>query len=119
MDQRVCNFAPDSSAIADSELIDLEPLVNNLVSILQRTAPCQIDDDEEEDAGAEQSEYDAALISAACDLVGTLATVLGGDFASLFPMFFPPMKAYYVRSFSYSTMLMLTFSTIGRYSISW
>ena len=77
---------------------DIEPLVNHLIQILQRTAPCQIDEDDEEEGAAagEQSEYDAALISAACDLVGTIATVLGEEFAPMFPTFLPAMKQYYV-----------------------
>lgn len=65
--------------------------------------------DEEAAANAEQSEYDAALVSAACDLVGTLATILGQEFASLFTTFLPAMAQYYVRSpwfrfFSYSSI---------------
>lgn len=54
--------------------------------------------DPEGDGGAapgEQSEYDAALISSACDLVGTLASVLGSDFAQLFNTFLPDMAQYY------------------------
>lgn len=76
------------------------PLVKHLIEILQRTAPCQVDDDDDQEgiASGEQSEYDAALISSACDLVGTLATVLGPEFAPLFPTFLPAMSKYYVRS---------------------
>jgi hypothetical protein len=56
-----------------------------------------MDDDLEEEAHADQSEYDAALISAACDLVGTLATIMGPEFAPLFSTFLPAMAQYYVR----------------------
>jgi importin-4 len=79
---------------------DVEPLCTHLDLILRRQAPCQLDDEEEAEAAqalGEQSEYDAALISSACDLVGTIATVLGGDFAQLFPTFLPNMAQYYVR----------------------
>jgi hypothetical protein len=77
-------------------------MCGHLDLILQRKAPCQVDDEEEAEiaAAGDQSEYDAALISTACDLVGTLATVLGGDFAQLFPTFLPNMAQYYVRAFS-------------------
>ncbi|KAK4047505.1 hypothetical protein OIO90_006147 [Microbotryomycetes sp. JL221] len=77
----------------------VEPLCNHLDEILRRQAPCQVDDEEDGDDTpvplGEQSEYDAALIGAACDLVGTLASVLGSDFAQLFPTFLPNMSQYY------------------------
>lgn len=77
---------------------DVEPMCKHLDEILQRKAPCQIDDeaDAEVQKLGEQSEYDAALVSSACDLVGTLASVLGSDFAQLFPTFLPHMAQYYV-----------------------
>ena len=79
----------------------VQPICEEVSKILQRKAACQLDDDEEEDderdqqAGADQSEYDAALIGAAADLVGTLATTLGADFAPLFSGFLPDMVKYY------------------------
>ncbi|BGP17525.1 hypothetical protein JCM10213v2_005558 [Rhodosporidiobolus nylandii] len=77
----------------------VQPICEQLSLILKRKAPCQIADDEDEAAVAagEQSEYDAALIGAAADLVGSLATTLGSDFAQLFPAFLPDMVAYYDR----------------------
>lgn len=80
---------------------DVEPLCNHLDEILRRQAPCQVDDEaDEEEAQAlgDQSEYDAALIGAACDLVGTIASVLGSDFAQLFPTFLPSMAQYYAST---------------------
>ena len=87
------------------ESADIEPICNHLDSILKRTAACQIDDDADGEvvASGDQSEYDAALISSACDLVGTLASVLGADFAQLFPTFLPSMAQYYVRLLSGSS----------------
>lgn len=78
----------------------VQPICEQVSAILQRKALCQTtnaDEDEEEQGGAEadQSEYDAALIGAAADLVGSLATVLGGDFAQLFGAFLPDMVKYY------------------------
>ncbi|KAM0750744.1 ARM repeat-containing protein [Meredithblackwellia eburnea MCA 4105] len=75
----------------------VEPICTHLQQILQRKAPCQVDPDDEEAAVAagDQSEYDAALISSAMDLVGTLASVLGSDFAQLMPGFLAEMTQYY------------------------
>lgn len=86
-------------------LADVEPICTHLQQILQRKAACQVDGDEEEAALAagDQSEYDAALISSAMDLVGTLASVLGADFAQLMPMFQNDMAQYYVRPLHRST----------------
>ncbi|GAA6036695.1 hypothetical protein JCM8097_003433 [Rhodosporidiobolus ruineniae] len=77
----------------------VQPICEQLSLILRRKAPCQISDDDDAEAVAagEQSEYDAALIGAAADLVGSLATTLGSDFAQLFPAFLPDMVAYYDR----------------------
>ncbi|KAI5478132.1 hypothetical protein MNV49_005396 [Pseudohyphozyma bogoriensis] len=75
----------------------IEPICKHIDAILKRTAACQVGDEEDGEnvAAGEQSEYDAALISSACDLVGTLASVLGPDFAQLFPMFLADMASYY------------------------
>ncbi|GAA5874928.1 hypothetical protein JCM1840_007153 [Sporobolomyces johnsonii] len=77
----------------------VQPICEQLSLILKRKAPCQIGDDEDEQnvAAGEQSEYDAALIGAACDLVGSLASTLGADFAQLFPAFASDMSSYYDR----------------------
>lgn len=77
--------------------VDVQPICEQISLILKRKAACQIDDDEDEAAvtAGEQSEYDAALIGAACDLVGSLASTLGADFAQLFPAFQSDMTAYY------------------------
>ncbi|GAA5895652.1 uncharacterized protein JCM6883_001576 [Sporobolomyces salmoneus] len=75
----------------------VQPICEQVSLILKRKAPCQIDDDEDEAAvtAGEQSEYDAALIGAACDLVGSLASTLGADFAQVFPAFQADMASYY------------------------
>ncbi|GAA5999843.1 uncharacterized protein JCM10292_003769 [Rhodotorula paludigena] len=73
----------------------VQPICEQLSAILQRKALCQMAADDEEGAEADQSEYDAALIGAAADLVGTLATTLGADFAQLFAAFLPDMVKYY------------------------
>ncbi|GAA6010123.1 hypothetical protein JCM10207_007571 [Rhodosporidiobolus poonsookiae] len=75
----------------------VQPICEQVSLILKRKAPCQVADDEDEAAVAagEQSEYDAALIGAAADLVGSLASTLGADFAQLFPAFLGDMVAYY------------------------
>ncbi|GAA6058985.1 hypothetical protein JCM10212_001695 [Sporobolomyces blumeae] len=75
----------------------VQPVCEQISLILKRKAACQIGDEEDEAAIAagEQSEYDAALIGAACDLVGSLASTLGPDFAQLFPAFQVDMMSYY------------------------
>jgi hypothetical protein len=75
----------------------VQPICEQISLILRRQAPCQISDEDDEAAqqAGEQSEYDAALIGSAADLVGSLATTLGSDFAQLFPAFLPDMVAYY------------------------
>ncbi|SCV70350.1 BQ2448_1744 [Microbotryum intermedium] len=75
----------------------VERLAQHLDLILKRQAPCQISDEDDEEgvAAGEQSEYDAQLIGSASDLVGTLASVLGHDFAQLFNTFLPSMAQYY------------------------
>ncbi|GAA5927116.1 uncharacterized protein JCM15063_000459 [Sporobolomyces koalae] len=75
----------------------VQPICEQVSLILKRKAPCQIGDDEDDAAIAagEQSEYDAALIGAACDLVGSLASTLGSDFAQLFTAFQADMTSYY------------------------
>ncbi|GAA5849155.1 hypothetical protein JCM8547_006464 [Rhodosporidiobolus lusitaniae] len=75
----------------------VEPICEQISLILRRKAPCQItdEDDEANVAAGEQSEYDAALIGAAADLAGSLASTLGPDFALVFPAFLPDMAGYY------------------------
>ncbi|BGP41297.1 hypothetical protein JCM10449v2_005274 [Rhodotorula kratochvilovae] len=73
----------------------VQPICEQLSAILQRKALCQTTEEDEEGAEADQSEFDAALIGAAADLVGSLATTLGADFAQLFSAFLPDMVKYY------------------------
>jgi importin-4 len=49
-----------------------------------------------EEAPEDQAEYDSVLISAAGDLVSSLANVLGADFSQAFGTFFPLIAKYYV-----------------------
>ncbi|KAK4049598.1 hypothetical protein OIV83_004096 [Microbotryomycetes sp. JL201] len=98
----ICNsFSAALLAVGPGLIVPqyVEQMCTHLDELLRRQAPCQVDEDAEEDEPApglgDQSEYDAALIGAACDLVGTLASVLGADFAQLFPTFLPNMAQYY------------------------
>jgi hypothetical protein len=97
------SVASESQLIYSILFADVQPICEQVSLVLKRKAPCQIDDDEDDAAvsAGEQSEYDAALIGAACDLVGSLASTLGADFAQLFPAFQTDMASYYV-SFSQS-----------------
>lgn len=80
----------------------LDTICHLALQILERKAPCQLDGDEDDDAPAaaseqpaEQSEYDSLLICSACDLVGSIAKALGGDFGQAFDQFLPQMAKYY------------------------
>ena len=70
------------------------------MQILERKALCQQDpdqDDTDEPADEESAEYETVLVSAACDLVGAIAAVLGPDFSQAFGTFMPLMFKYYAR----------------------
>lgn len=75
----------------------LEHFANIAIQVLEQKAICQQDpdQDEEEDAPEDSAEYDSILIASAGDLVASLATALGGDFASGFEKFFPLVSKYY------------------------
>ena len=80
----------------------LDTICNIAIQILEQKALCQQDpdQDESEEPLEDQAEYDSVLISAAGDLVASLAQALGADFAQAFNTFFPIITKYYVRSFS-------------------
>lgn len=64
--------------------------------ILDKKSACQIDPEGEEAEDSEDSsEYESVLISAATDLVGAMANVLGGDFAGPLQQFLPLLCKYY------------------------
>lgn len=65
--------------------------------VLEGKGPAQVDADgeEEEETAEEGSEYESVLISAASDLVGALATVLGADFVEPLKQFMPALAKYY------------------------
>ncbi|WFD29053.1 hypothetical protein MSPP1_000057 [Malassezia sp. CBS 17886] len=64
--------------------------------ILEKKAPPQVDPELDDDEESEEaSEYESVLISAATDLVGALANVLGADFAGPMQQFLPQLAKYY------------------------
>lgn len=79
---------------------DLNGVCTFTLQILERKALCQQDpdQDEEDELEDEQAEYESVLISAASDVVGALASVLGPDFAQAFESFMPAMFKYYVSA---------------------
>ncbi|GAA97754.1 uncharacterized protein L969DRAFT_277116 [Mixia osmundae IAM 14324] len=74
-----------------------ETICQRLHEIIERKALCQtLDADPEDDEAAQDvSEWDAALIRSAEELVGTLASVLGNDFSQAFGTFLPALVKYY------------------------
>ncbi|KAF9567891.1 hypothetical protein EC968_003127 [Mortierella alpina] len=78
----------------------IDEIAQHLRLILEKQAYCQqeLEDDEgllDED---EQAEFDALLISAAVDLVGALAGVLGPSFVPYANVFIPHIAKYYKDS---------------------
>lgn len=72
-----------------------------VLTILERKSTAQLDGDfEESSATGDLSEVESSLIGCATDLVGTLATVLGADFAQVFQQFLPCVAKYYDACYS-------------------
>ncbi|KAG8950732.1 hypothetical protein FRC04_007151 [Tulasnella sp. 424] len=71
-------------------------ICHNIQAILEGKSLCQQDPDADEDDEPleEQAEFDSVLISATGDLVSSLATVLGQDFAQVFGTFLPLIAKY-------------------------
>jgi hypothetical protein len=79
---------------------DIGDICERALEILQGKARCQLADEDEGEAppsapSTEQSEWDAALIRDAADLVSSIAAVLGADFSQAFQTFFPVIRSYY------------------------
>lgn len=94
---------PDTHRFFTSNLfnrVEIDEIAQHLRLILEKQAYCQqeLEDDEgllDED---EQAEFDALLISAAADLVGALAGVLGPSFVPYAQVFLPHIAKYYKDS---------------------
>ncbi|TPX62738.1 hypothetical protein SpCBS45565_g06960 [Spizellomyces sp. 'palustris'] len=106
-------------ALADRK----QSLAELVLLVLQKEHKCQLDvelDDEMSDGSAlrrtpqrveeddEQAEYDAVLISSACDLVGAMANALGAGFSVYFQQLFPLIAKYYKKSRPVSDRSMAT-----------
>ncbi|CAB4443681.1 unnamed protein product [Rhizophagus irregularis] len=78
----------------------VDPIAQNILSLYEKRALCQLDNDDEDELidEDEEAEYDALLISVASDFVAALALVLGPDFASYFKVYLPHITKYYKRS---------------------
>ena len=74
----------------------LEATCANTHLILEKKAPPQVDPEAVDDEETEEaSEYESVLISAATDLVGAMANVLGSDFGGPLQQFLPQIAKYY------------------------
>lgn len=79
----------------------LDEACHFVLTILERKSTAQLDGEfEEASATGELSELESNLIGCASDLVGSLATVLGADFAQAFQQFLPWMAKYYDPCYS-------------------
>ncbi|KAG8924491.1 hypothetical protein FRC02_010395, partial [Tulasnella sp. 418] len=74
----------------------LNTVCEHVKQILEGKSLCQQDPDAEEgdEVLEDQAEFDSVLISAASDLIATLATVLGPDFVQVFGTFLPLIAKY-------------------------
>jgi len=74
----------------------LQETCENVKAILEGKHVCQNDPDAEEDEIPleEQAEFDSVLISSTSDVISTLASVLGADFAQMFGSFLPLLAKY-------------------------
>jgi hypothetical protein len=89
---------------------DVDPIAQYILSLYEKRALCQLDNDDEEELldEDEEAEYDALLISVASDLVAALALVLGPDFASYFKVYLPHIAKYYVCN-RFSSIYFITY----------
>lgn len=81
----------------------LKETCENVSSILEGKHVCQNDPDADEDdlPLEEQAEFDSVLISSTSDVIATLASVLGSDFAQMFGSFLPLIAKYTVSAASF------------------
>ncbi|KAN0062554.1 hypothetical protein ACQY0O_005086 [Thecaphora frezii] len=73
----------------------LDVVCTYTIMILEKKSPPQIDSEIPEEENEEASEYESVLISAASDLVGAMANVLGADFTQPLKQFLPQIMKYY------------------------
>ncbi len=77
---------------------NFEKIAEIAVSILEKKSLSQNDagaDEEAVDDGGDSSEYENVLIAAAMDLIGSLSSALGPDFAQPLQTFLPHITKYY------------------------
>lgn len=102
------NSKPHSMLIArpshHTTYLDIKDIFEMIGLVLGQKAVCQLDPDQEasEEQPEDQAEEDSMLISAASDVVASLASALGSQFAEPFRTFFPLIIKYYVRLFSHA-----------------
>ncbi|KAF9954163.1 hypothetical protein BGZ65_004210 [Modicella reniformis] len=99
---QICQEMADTVKLCGPGIVadHIGPIAEHLKLIFEKKAYCQqeLADDEgllDED---EQAEFDALLISAASDLVGALAGVLGVSFIPYAQVFIPHIAKYYKKS---------------------
>lgn len=94
---KLCGPAVLSPSPTSGQSTPLEQTTALLVLLLQKQHPCQKDDedfDETEILAQESAEYDWLAIETAMEVVTSLATVLGEQFAQLWKIFETPILKY-------------------------
>ncbi|KAJ9474929.1 Importin subunit beta-4 [Pseudozyma hubeiensis] len=80
----------------------LDTVCTYTIMILEKKSPPQLDSEIPEEENEEASEYESVLVSAASDLVGAMANVLGADFTDPLKQFMPQIMKYYTPGRSMS-----------------
>ncbi|KAG8826961.1 hypothetical protein FRC17_008047 [Serendipita sp. 399] len=95
----ICQALADATTKVGPALIkeSFDPISAMCLKILSGKSMAQVDPDqgEEEESAEELAEMDSVLIGACEDLVSSLASVLGPDFAVPFEKFLPLIAQYY------------------------
>lgn len=84
----------------------LDVVCTYTIMILEKKSPPQLDSEIPEEENEEASEYESVLVSAASDLVGAMANVLGADFTAPLKQFMPQIMRYYTPGRSVSDRAM-------------
>lgn len=110
---KLCGPAVLAPAVGSTEATPLVQITAAVMLILQRSHPCQKDEDELDEPApmeSESAEYDWLVIETAMEVVTALATALGEQFGELWKIFEPSIIKYsssqerFERSASVGTM---------------
>ncbi|KAM3415398.1 hypothetical protein BST61_g8924 [Cercospora zeina] len=94
---KLCGPAPLAPSASSNQSTPLEQITSAVMLILQRSHPCQKDEDDFDEPApmeSETAEYDWLVIETAMEVVTALATALGPQFAELWKIYESPIVKY-------------------------